>query len=177
MTKVTYKLQPYHRVFIVDDPTISAWTPQLSTRDLAKAEKLAGVLRAAGHKVTIDSRDLCKPLPRKKDMNVKDGEAMNIEFKECSECSSKVGAPHLCESCLHNRTVVNALSKELEETRTRLGEMRQSVLDALPTSLAHLPILEGLKTFVKQYKESRVSNAVLAQSLMQAEHERDEAYK
>jgi len=32
------------------------------------------------------------------------------EFKECSTCAAKPGSPQLCDSCLHNRDLVNSLN-------------------------------------------------------------------
>lgn len=37
---------------------------------------------------------------------------MNYEFRECPTCAQKPGMPYLCDSCLHNRAVITALSKE-----------------------------------------------------------------
>jgi hypothetical protein len=37
---------------------------------------------------------------------------MEQEFKECGVCIKKPGSPTLCESCLHNRKVVQELKDE-----------------------------------------------------------------
>ncbi len=34
-------------------------------------------------------------------------------FKECSICAVKPGSPELCESCIHNRSVISDLSVEV----------------------------------------------------------------
>ncbi len=41
---------------------------------------------------------------------------MENDFKECSECASKPGMPTLCESCLHNRTLIERLKMQLKFT-------------------------------------------------------------
>lgn len=35
-------------------------------------------------------------------------------FMECAECNAKPGSPPLCESCLHNRGVVERLTGRME---------------------------------------------------------------
>jgi hypothetical protein len=41
---------------------------------------------------------------------------MKIEYQECAECAAKPGSPTLCPSCLHNRTQINRLVADLEES-------------------------------------------------------------
>ncbi len=36
-------------------------------------------------------------------------------FKECAACAAKPGTPHLCESCLHNRSMILDMEMKLEE--------------------------------------------------------------
>lgn len=48
---------------------------------------------------------------------------MNLEFKECESCSAKPGSPTLCESCLHNRTVISDLNKDFKDQGVVLGRL------------------------------------------------------
>lgn len=47
-----------------------------------------------------------------------------MSFRECAACAAKPGAPILCESCLHNR----ALIEKLEEDNDRLRRERAEAL-------------------------------------------------
>ena len=40
---------------------------------------------------------------------------MENEYKECKSCSKKPGSPDLCESCLHNRTLMYRLRHKIED--------------------------------------------------------------
>jgi len=41
----------------------------------------------------------------------------NIEFMECEDCRSKSGTPTLCESCIHNRDIIEHLKDEILKGR------------------------------------------------------------
>jgi hypothetical protein len=45
------------------------------------------------------------------------------EFRECSMCARKQGSPVLCESCLHNRRLVNKLRARVDRLRARVAEL------------------------------------------------------
>lgn len=51
---------------------------------------------------------------------------MTVEFKECASCAKKAGSPTLCESCLHNRRVVNELQEEIERLNRMLESAEQN---------------------------------------------------
>jgi hypothetical protein len=40
---------------------------------------------------------------------------MGVDFRECAACAAKPGAPNLCEACIHNRRVINALVASLTQ--------------------------------------------------------------
>jgi len=48
---------------------------------------------------------------------------MNLEFKECKECASKPGSPILCESCLHNRQVIEAFKRSMKKFKNAYEEL------------------------------------------------------
>lgn len=50
------------------------------------------------------------------------------EFIECKECSSKTGSPVLCNSCLHNRSVIANLGAELKKLQD-LFTLRERLKD------------------------------------------------
>ncbi len=52
------------------------------------------------------------------------------EFRECSACRAKPGAPVLCESCLHNRQVISELQQQLKAMTTRLDEDQREQRDS-----------------------------------------------
>jgi hypothetical protein len=51
------------------------------------------------------------------------------DFQECAGCATKLGAPDLCQSCLHNRRAIDQLHAQL---RTALDpdDVRQYVFEA-----------------------------------------------
>lgn len=55
-------------------------------------------------------------------------------FKECPSCSAKPGSPILCESCLHNRTVIGHLEKMLNTRYMEDKEtgVRMHFVDSFP---------------------------------------------
>lgn len=36
-----------------------------------------------------------------------------LSFRECATCSKLPGMPRLCDGCIHNRDVIDALKKEI----------------------------------------------------------------
>lgn len=49
---------------------------------------------------------------------------MDYQFHECKVCDDKPGSPDLCESCLHNRTVIEQQAKEIKKLRERLAVLK-----------------------------------------------------
>jgi len=74
------------------------------------------------------------------------------EFKECKECSKKAGSPILCESCLHNRSLINALTDSTKGTKAWaiVDENKEIVIFRQQIQIYHekemaLPALEFFK--------------------------------
>ena len=44
---------------------------------------------------------------------------MIITFQECAECAAKPGSPELCNSCLHNRRIIEGYKEHLREEQKK----------------------------------------------------------
>jgi hypothetical protein len=49
------------------------------------------------------------------------------DFWECASCRAKPGQPTLCESCVHNRALLEHLKGELRRANDRAGQLQLQV--------------------------------------------------
>ena len=80
---------------------------------------------------------------------------MNDEFQECLTCASKSGTPVLCNSCLHNRTLIvnlkKALAKQLEFEEFRAKMLTEATGKKVVTLGDVVKVLEDTRK-MKLYK-------------------------
>ncbi len=55
---------------------------------------------------------------------------VDFSFKECASCAAKPGSPELCGSCLHNRTALSRLTKQVEDVCATSLRFRDRLLKA-----------------------------------------------
>lgn len=54
--------------------------------------------------------------------------------KECAACAAKPGSPALCESCLHNRTLVANLKDQIDKLEARASDLELLILTFVTSS-------------------------------------------
>jgi len=50
-------------------------------------------------------------------------------YMPCGECSKQMGAYNLCESCLHNRTVIDHLKAKIENRKRFIKAAGETLRD------------------------------------------------
>ena len=52
---------------------------------------------------------------------------MRLEFVECEKCSAESGSTYLCESCLHNREVIEKLKMRIRRLEGFVSLIKRTI--------------------------------------------------
>jgi hypothetical protein len=77
---------------------------------------------------------------------------MNTEFMECDECSSKTGSTPLCQSCRHNRSIIQEQGKVIAFIEKGVNhEWLQNTDDGI-RSLISGACLAGIRRIITEHR-------------------------
>ncbi len=98
--------------------------------------------------------DSCSKQPESAEERLDRGEMKTGKFKECRECREKTECPTLCDSCAHNRAVIECLTeKRVHPLTDQLDRMSDKIVaQQLRNFLDKTREEEALKSSVKDLK-------------------------